>query len=582
LSYDDEGILGYTFDYQVRAKGSGDGYVSAPSNVVSATVPTERPQAMIPTAPPSSLTVTPTGTDTLTLTWVDNNDADPYPCSNEIGFRIERRMPDDPTSTFMMLTETAADVTTYDDPVLPFVAYEYRVIAFGAFGNSDDYSNIAAGKCTGDLPASVSDVVAQSLSPAGGLTSVVLGWTDNANNEAGVRVERFDGSTWSVVGTAAADATTLQVDGFTAYAHELLRLIAFNDAGDATPVEVFAWVAYVDREQVTRAAVEPVSLVMEQSGLKYYVGTAGKVIGYSFDTQATETILDYAQSASVVFTLDASHRLWAARFEPTATLGQSMLKACRWLWDGVGSAWGTAVCDDLGTHTTADATARPLPGVRVEGDTLRLIHAEDAGTPGVTQLSYHSYTINGSGVRTVHEYTVADGLSDVRSAYVLSGTTEAFLANVGEKLWVYTYNLTDWTPTDALIDAVALGVDQSQATELVAYAAKSGGLVVRTFDGTTWGTPTNLASAAGPIRYVAVARDDGGDAHLVYATAAEVHVVHGALTTPQAGRVGSRAGHLYSGPVAIVAQGLPSPMIVTWDVTTPSAPVAVFSYPKPY
>lgn len=73
---------------------------------------------------------------TITLTWTDNS-------TDETGFAIERRLRQDPVTSYKEIATTAANVTTADDTtVATNTQYCYRVRGFNPSAKSD-YSNEA-------------------------------------------------------------------------------------------------------------------------------------------------------------------------------------------------------------------------------------------------------------------------------------------------------------------------------------------------------------------------------------------------------------------------------------------------------
>lgn len=83
--------------------------------------------------PPTNLTATENGADTIDLAWVDNS-------TDETGFEIERR--NLPGGTFALIHTTVANVVVYADTGLALGGYEYRVRAINGSGASS-YSNTA-------------------------------------------------------------------------------------------------------------------------------------------------------------------------------------------------------------------------------------------------------------------------------------------------------------------------------------------------------------------------------------------------------------------------------------------------------
>jgi hypothetical protein len=145
----------------------------------------------LPPAAATGLAVTVTTGTTVGLSWTDNS-------SNEIGFKIERKLPAD--ANFTLITTVNPDVTTYTDQGLtPATAYVYRVIA--TTGGDAAPTNEVTGTTlvVSSPPAAPTGLVATPSTP----TSIRLNWNDNANDEIGVKIERAVGA-----GSFAALATT--------------------------------------------------------------------------------------------------------------------------------------------------------------------------------------------------------------------------------------------------------------------------------------------------------------------------------------------------------------------------------------
>lgn len=121
--------------YSYRVASFNDAGNSAFSNTASAT--TSAPPTPLPAAP-SGLSAAAVSTTRINLSWTDNS-------SNESGFRIERCKNPNCTN-FAQIAQVGAGVTTFaDTAVARNTAYNYRVRAFNAGGNSA-YSNTAAAK----------------------------------------------------------------------------------------------------------------------------------------------------------------------------------------------------------------------------------------------------------------------------------------------------------------------------------------------------------------------------------------------------------------------------------------------------
>ena len=122
-----------TYFYRVASfNGAGN---SAFSNTASATTSATPPP--LPAAP-SGLSATAATSTRINLSWTDN-------AGNESGFRIERCKNPNCTN-FAQIAQVGSNVTTFaDTTVTKNTAYNYRVRAFNAAGNSA-YSNTASAK----------------------------------------------------------------------------------------------------------------------------------------------------------------------------------------------------------------------------------------------------------------------------------------------------------------------------------------------------------------------------------------------------------------------------------------------------
>ena len=121
--------------YFYRVASFNDAGNSAYSNTASAT--TSAPLPPLPAAP-SGLSATAVARTQINLSWSDNS-------GNENGFRIERCKNVSCTS-FAQIAQVGAGVTAFaDTTVSKNTAYNYRVRAFNAAGNSA-YSNTASAK----------------------------------------------------------------------------------------------------------------------------------------------------------------------------------------------------------------------------------------------------------------------------------------------------------------------------------------------------------------------------------------------------------------------------------------------------
>ena len=97
--------------------------------------------------------------------------------------------------------------------------------AFGMMG-WDIVSGTTPG---GQLPAAPSNLTATGTST----TVIRLNWTDNSNNETEFRVEQKVGANFVDIGSAQANATQINVTGFTAGQSSTFRIRARNAVGDS-------------------------------------------------------------------------------------------------------------------------------------------------------------------------------------------------------------------------------------------------------------------------------------------------------------------------------------------------------------
>jgi GH18 family chitinase len=207
-----------TYHYRVRAENTNGN--SGYSNAVSATTQTT---GTIPAAP-SGLTATAASSSQIDLSWADNS-------TNETGFRIERSL--NAGTTWELVTTTSANVITFANTGLSSgTTYHYRVRAENATGNSA-FSNTANAttQTTGTIPAAPSGLTATAASSS----QIDLSWTDNSTNETGFRIERSlnAGTTWTLLTTTAANATTFPNTGLSAGTTYHYRVRAENATGNS-------------------------------------------------------------------------------------------------------------------------------------------------------------------------------------------------------------------------------------------------------------------------------------------------------------------------------------------------------------
>jgi hypothetical protein len=177
-------------------------------------------------AAPSNLVATAAGTTQINLTWKDN-------ATNETGFKIERAAGTGSNLSYSQIATVGANITSYSSTGLGAGAtYTYRIRAYNKFGDSaySDPASATTGASPTNPPAAPSVLMATAVSS----TQINLAWTDNADNEAGFKIERaLDGVSFTQIATTGADVTTYSNSGLTASTTYTYRVRAYNAAGNS-------------------------------------------------------------------------------------------------------------------------------------------------------------------------------------------------------------------------------------------------------------------------------------------------------------------------------------------------------------
>lgn len=200
----------------------------------------DRNQPLDPGAPLGArVSETPSGTSAVAapvaqidVTWQDNS-------TNETGFEVYRSS-SGVGGSFASHGSTLAGVTRYGDTALiPGTQYCYEVRAFRTTGRRTTYSAFSNVACA-IAPPAVLAPSSTSVKP-GSSSTVDVSWRDNADGEAGFRVERsLDlGATWTTAATMYGHDLTSATDGGRASEQAVCyRVIAFNYFGDSDPSNV--------------------------------------------------------------------------------------------------------------------------------------------------------------------------------------------------------------------------------------------------------------------------------------------------------------------------------------------------------
>ncbi|MVM30693.1 hypothetical protein GO755_11680 [Spirosoma sp. HMF4905] len=210
-SYSDQSLSPQThYYYRVRAKNAAG--PSPYSNTADATTPVGPPGA------PQNLVATATSTTQINLTWTA--------VATATNVLIERSA--NGTDGWTQIASVAGDATTYSDPNLTQnTRYYYRIRGTNASGTGP-YSNIANAITPDVPPVAPARLTATAISA----TQIDLAWADLSANEASFDIERSsDGTNWTKIGDAPANATSFQNTGLTPNTKYYYRIRAVNAAG---------------------------------------------------------------------------------------------------------------------------------------------------------------------------------------------------------------------------------------------------------------------------------------------------------------------------------------------------------------
>ncbi len=195
------------YSYRVRAYNAGGN--SAYTNTAEATTLPKAPVA------PANLVAVVVSFSRLNLAWQDKS-------ANEDSFKIERK---NIAGTFVEIAKLPANATAFADTGLSAsTQYFYRARASNNGGQSP-YSNEANATTNPGPPNAPSGLTATPINQ----TRIALVWTDNANNEAGFKIERKSGAgAFAQVGTANANATSFADTGLVANTEYIYRVRSSN------------------------------------------------------------------------------------------------------------------------------------------------------------------------------------------------------------------------------------------------------------------------------------------------------------------------------------------------------------------
>ncbi|MGM0581791.1 MAG: reprolysin-like metallopeptidase [Bacteroidota bacterium] len=215
-SFTDNNNLSNNTTYYYRVKATLSNYSSNYSDTIN--VLFEGPQITAP----SNLLAQENVNGTVNLTWDDNS-------SNETSYIIERSTNDE--TDFVEIGNVGTDVSSFDDNTVEGETdYFYRVKAmFNDF--SSDYSNSVNIFTQQQVPAAPTTITAAN-NPDG---SVLIQWTDNADDESGYIIERSvdNNSNFELLSELGMDSFSYTDDSVEEETIYFYRVKAFNENGES-------------------------------------------------------------------------------------------------------------------------------------------------------------------------------------------------------------------------------------------------------------------------------------------------------------------------------------------------------------
>jgi hypothetical protein len=172
--------------------------------------------------PPTALSATAVSSSQINLTWTDNS-------LSESGYKIEQSPVDD--QHFTQIGVTAPNATSYNATGLSAgTKYYYRVRAYNAIATSI-YSSEKNATTLASIPAAPSGLAITTLLS----NKIIIGWTDNSNNETGFKIQRKQGvtGTFTQIAITGANATAYSDTGVIDGTLYYYRVSATNSAGDS-------------------------------------------------------------------------------------------------------------------------------------------------------------------------------------------------------------------------------------------------------------------------------------------------------------------------------------------------------------
>ena len=289
---------GAAYQYKVVAVGQAG---EASSGAVSITVP----------AAPTNLTAPPRTTSaTVVMSWRDNS-------TNETSFTVNRSADNGLTWTAIATVAstgtaiTGTGIVTYSDTnALIGSAYQYQVFAVNATGTSAASNTLSVAQISPPVAPTALTAAVRTTS-----ATVVLNWTDNANNESSFTVNRSinGGLTWTAIASIArtgaastgvgavtySDTTAL---ANTAYTYQVVAVNASGNSVASNNLSVAAIVAPAAPTTVTATLASATSVTLRWTDASatesYFVVQRAPVTGGVVGTFANVFTLNMANGAT--------------------------------------------------------------------------------------------------------------------------------------------------------------------------------------------------------------------------------------------------------------------------------------------
>jgi formylglycine-generating enzyme required for sulfatase activity/subtilisin family serine protease len=266
-SYADKGLMpGTGYSYIVSAVGIGSTLSSSATvSVITYGL----------TAVPTGIAATAFSSTQINLRWTDA-------ATNETGYRIERRLTSDTSSSALSLVASiAANTASYQNTGLAnSTGYTYVVSAIAPGGGLVSAAEIAA--TTYGPTAPPTGLAATPFSSA----QINLRWTDVATNETGYQISRrlTSGAVWAIVATTVAGATTYNNTGLAAATGYTYRISAVAPGGALVSAADIAATTLIATAAPT--AITATAISKSQINLRW-TDAATNETGYQVDRRPT-------------------------------------------------------------------------------------------------------------------------------------------------------------------------------------------------------------------------------------------------------------------------------------------------------